>query len=60
MTSLHRKVLTPSLNIDCQALLPNCFLPESLGHDAHHLSLCIRETLLVSFRIGGYLALRLN
>ena len=36
------------------------FSPEGLGHDAHHLSLCIRETLLVSFRIGGYLALRLN
>ena len=29
-------------------------------HDALHLSLCIRETLLVSFRIDGYLTLRLN
>ena len=35
--------------MDCQALLPNCFHPEDIDHDALHLSLCIREILLVSF-----------
>ena len=31
-----------------------------LGQDGHFLDLCIRETLMAGFRIGGYLVLQLN
>ena len=49
MTSLLRRVLTPSPQHRHPSSSAELFSPEGLGHDAHHLSLCIRETLLVSF-----------
>ena len=60
VTTLLRKVLTPPSHHRLPSSSPNCFHPEGLDHDALHFSLCIRETLLVSFQIGSYLALPLN
>ena len=60
VTTLLRKVLTPPSQHRLPSSSAELFHPEVLDHDALHLSLCIRETLLVSFQIGSYLALRLN